>query len=309
VKKPPNLGQVQHCARYSSCHATVFKPWILQISAAAPGISTWGASCIPSGIPRMPIGGTSWICAEIITWIAGLFGAWGFAVPVGLFRAWGFTAPAGLFRPWGFAVGAGLFRPWGFAAPAGLFGAWRFVAVAGLFGAHRFTAPAGLFRAWTFAGACLTRTGVPGINIGRARWFIAEIFTAGRRYFCPKGRTFQARGFAGAGGGGLFWPWRFAGPAGGGLFSAWGFASPGGLFWAWGIPWPGGGGLFYPWGFSWGECCIFSGVLRMPLGGAAWICAGIITKPGPLFWAWGMAGPGGGGLFCAWGFAGGADTF
>ena len=99
---------------------------------------------------------------------------------------------------------AGLFGAWGFAAPARLFGAWRFAAPAGLFGACRSAAPAGLYGAWTFAGACWTPTGVPGINIGRARWFIAEIFAGGCRYLGPKRRTFRARGFAGPGGGGLF---------------------------------------------------------------------------------------------------------
>jgi len=124
------------------------------ISAAAPGISAGRASCIPSGVPIMPIGGTAWICGGITTWMAGLFGAWGFT------------------------------------APAGLFGAWRSAARAGLFGAWRSPTPAGSFGPWTFAGACWTRSGVPGINIGLARWLIAEIFAGGCRYLGPMGRTF-----------------------------------------------------------------------------------------------------------------------
>ena len=57
------------------------------ISAPAPGIAAGGASCIPSGVPRMPIGGTAWIRAGLINWMAGLFGAAGFAAPAGLFGA------------------------------------------------------------------------------------------------------------------------------------------------------------------------------------------------------------------------------
>ena len=155
MKKLTNLEQIPHCAKYSSGLANVFKAGSCTISAAATGISAGGASCIPSRVPRMPIGGPTWIRAGIFTGIGVFFGAWEFAAPAGLF-------------------GTG-----GLAAPAGLFGAWRFAAPAALFRAWRFATPAGFFGSWTFAGACWTRTGIPGINIGRARWFIAEIFAGG----------------------------------------------------------------------------------------------------------------------------------
>ena len=77
-RSDPARGTHRAMQRYSNTGSSA-------ICAAAPWISAGGACCIPSGVPRMPIGGAAWFCAGIFTRLGGLIGPWRFAAPGGLF--------------------------------------------------------------------------------------------------------------------------------------------------------------------------------------------------------------------------------